>query len=207
MKKSRYIITGCVWVLATLASCDTNSQKDVVTEHHKTASHSHNKNSKSENACKLPLTQEDSIANYRGVLTIKGDVEFPLSITVDSLKKMNVVELDSFKVVCQTGATMSQNVSSRGVLLKDILQKAKIIQHNHKDRNFYIVARASDGYMATFSWGEIFNSNTGENTYVIFEENNAPIRKGAFVLNTLSDIKTGPRHVYWLNSIEVNRVN
>jgi len=204
MKKKKNIMLALIGAMVILASCENNSEKEAAATSH---THSHSKNSKSENACKLPLTKEDSIANYSKTLTISGDVEFPLSLTIDSLKKMNVVALDSFKVVCQTGASMSQNASSKGVLLKDLLEKAKIVQHSHKDRNFYIVARASDGYMATFSWGEIFNNTTGQNAYIIFEENNAPIRKGAFVLNTLNDIKTGPRHVYWLKSIEVNRVN
>ncbi|MEO9004236.1 MAG: hypothetical protein ABI288_05850, partial [Ginsengibacter sp.] len=75
-------------------------------------------------------------------------------------------------------------------------------------RNFYIVARASDGYKATFSWAEIFNNPTGENTYIIFEENDKPIlKKGAMMLNCNNDIKTGPRHVSWLKSVEVNRVD
>lgn len=103
---------------------------------------------------------------------------------------------------------MNQSTSSRGVLLKDILNKAGIKQLNHTDRNFYIVARASDGYKATFSWAEIFNNPTGDHTYVTFEENNKPItRKRTMVLNCNTDIKTGPRHVNWLKSIEVKRVD
>lgn len=153
------------------------------------------------------LTGRDGAKFFSATLTVKGAVHHPLSLTVDSLKKMHPVGLDSFNVVCQSGATTSKSVKSRGVLLKEILEKASIIQTNHKDRNFYIVARASDGYKATFSWAEIFNNPTGENTYVIFEEDGLPIKnKGAMILNCTNDIKTGPRHVIWLNSIEVNKV-
>lgn len=144
---------------------------------------------------------------YNTTLSVKGEVHFPLTLTVDSLKKMKTVGLDSFNIVCQSGATTSGNIRSRGVLLRDILEKASIIQTNHKDRNFYIVARASDGYKATFSWAEIFNNPTGDKTYVIFEENGQPIKeKGAMILNCTNDIKTGPRHVIWLKSIEVSKV-
>lgn len=132
----------------------------------------------------------------------------PLTLTVDSLKAMNVVTIDSFKVVCQSEGVMKPNESCKGVLLKDILEKAKIKQSNHKDRNFYIVARATDDYKATFSWAEIFNNPTGLNTYVIFEEKGQPIKhQGDMILICTNDIKTGPRHVFWLKSIEVNRVN
>jgi hypothetical protein len=159
-------------------------------------------------ACMKPTSAEDSAKYISHQLEVKGEVENPLTLTVDSLKKMKVVEIDSFKVVCQSGATMKNDVSCKGVLLKDILDKAKIKQTGHKDRNFYIVASASDGYKATFSWAEIFNNPTGENTYVLIEENGAPIHpKGDMILICKNDIKTGPRHVFWLKSIEVYRVN
>lgn len=163
---------------------------------------------RAEKVNKHPVTGEDSAKLVSNILTVKGDVQFPLSLTIDSLKKMNVVALDSFNVVCQSGAVTSKNIRSRGVLLKDILQKASIKQFDHQDRNFYIVARATDGYKATFSWAELFNNPTGENTYVIFEENGQPITiKGAMILNCTNDISTGPRHVIWLKSIEVNKVD
>lgn len=170
-----------------------------------------NEHAHSDNAGNRPhthlLTADDSARFYSPGLTVKGEVRFPLSLTVDSLKKMRTFGLDSFNVVCQSGATMSRSVKTRGVLLKDIIEKASIIQTSHKDRNFYIVARATDGYKATFSWAELFNNATGENTFVIFEENGRPItEKGAMVLNCTNDSKTGVRHVIWLSSIEVNRV-
>ncbi|MBW7936520.1 MAG: hypothetical protein H3C71_05110, partial [Flavobacteriales bacterium] len=113
-----------------------------------------------------------------------------------------------FVVVCQSGANMKEDKICKGVLLRDILEKAKIKQTNHKDRNFYIVARATDNYKATFSWAEIFNNPTGDNIYILFEENGQPIQKqGDMILICKNDIKTGPRHVYWLSSIEVNRVD
>lgn len=189
-----------VWLII-FSDCKNSEEKGGASDDHAVIS-------KVENENKHSFTASDSAGFYTTMITVSGDVEFPLSLTVDSLKKMNVAMLDSSNIVCQTGAVMNSSKSSRGILLKDILAKAGIIQKNHKDRNFYIVARAADGYKATFSWGEIFNNPTGENTYVIFEENNMPIsKKGAMVLNSNHDIKTGPRHVYWLKSIEVKRVD
>lgn len=152
------------------------------------------------------LTPADSLKLINHEIKVTGEVEFPLELTVDSLKKMKVVTIDNFKVVCQSGATKKENKSCKGVLLKDILEKAKIKQSGHKDRNFYIVARASDDYKATFSWAELFNNPTGENVYVLFEENGKPVKRGEMILISKNDIKTGPRHVYWLKSIEVYKV-
>jgi hypothetical protein len=152
------------------------------------------------------LTPADSLKLVNHEIEVKGDVEFPLRLSVDSLKKMKVVTIDNFKVVCQSGEVKKDDKICKGVLLKDILEKAKIKQSGHKDRNFYIVARASDDYKATFSWAEIFNNPTGENTYVLFEENGKPVKSGEMILICKNDIKTGPRHVYWLKSIEVYKV-
>ena len=153
-----------------------------------------------------PLSPADSLKLVNHQIEVKGDVEFPLELSVDSLRKMKVVTLNDFKVVCQSGEIKKDDKVCKGVLLKDILEKAKIKQNGHKDRNFYIVARASDDYKATCSWAEIFNNPTGENTYVLFEENGKPVKNGEMILICKNDIKTGPRHVYWLKSIEVYKV-
>lgn len=153
-----------------------------------------------------PLRPADSLKLVNHQIEVKGDVEFPLQLSVDSLRKMKVVTLNNFKVVCQSGEVKKDDKVCKGVLLKDILEKAKIKQNGHKDRNFYIVARASDDYKATFSWAEIFNNPNGENTYVLFEENGKPVKNGEMILICKNDIKTGPRHVYWLKNIEVYKV-
>lgn len=159
-------------------------------------------------ACMMQIPTEDSAKYISKQVVIKGDVENQLILTVDSLKKMDVATIENFKVICQSGANMKEDKSCKGVLLRDILAKAKIKQQNHKDRNFYIVARATDNYKATFSWAEIFNNPTGDNVFVLFEENGQPIRaQGEMILICKNDIKTGPRHVYWLSSIEVKRVD
>jgi DMSO/TMAO reductase YedYZ molybdopterin-dependent catalytic subunit len=152
------------------------------------------------------LSPADSLKLVNHEIEVKGEVEFPLRLSVDSLQKMKVETINNFKIVGQNGDVKKDDKISKGVLLKDILEKAKIKQNGHKDRNFYIVARASDDYKATFSWAEIFNNPTGENTYVLFEENGKPVKNGELVLICKNDIKTGPRHVYWLKSIEIYRV-
>ena len=130
-----------------------------------------------------------------------------MTLTVDSLRKMNVVNIGDLDIVCQSGATTSSHTDTKGVLLRDILEKAEIRQNNHKDRNFYIVTRAADDYKATFSWAEIFNNPTGDHVFVVFEKNGEPLKEdGEMTIISLSDTKTGPRHVKWLNSIEIYRV-
>ena len=195
MKTKNYIL-----ILLIAFSCSMcNSSK-------KEENLSTEKTSQSDNDKHPVLSAEDSLKMVNHQIEVKGDVEFPLQLTVDSLKKMKVVTIDNFKVVCQSGEVKKDDKVCKGVLLKDILEKAKIRQNGHKDRNFYIVARASDDYKATFSWAEIFNNPTGENTFILFEENGKPVKNGEMIAICKNDIKTGPRHVYWLKSIEVYKV-
>lgn len=196
MKKRIYIL---VLIAAfTCSMCNTSKKEDVIATE-KTASPEKEDHHST-------MTASDSLKLVNHQIEIKGEVEFPLQLNIDSLQKMKVATISNFKIKGQNGEIKKEDKTSKGVLLKDILEKSKIIQKDHKDRNFYIVARASDDYKATFSWAEIFNNPTGENTYVLFEENGKPIKNGEMVLICKNDIKTGPRHVYWLKSIEVYKV-
>lgn len=197
-----------ILVVFTLCSCRNNEKSTQPANNtiQKTKQNTSGKTSMNKDQC-VTVSAEDSLKFISKQVVVKGDIENPLTLTVDSLKKMKVSTIENFVVVCQSGANMKEDKTCKGVLLKDILDKAKIKQFNHKDRNFYIVARATDNYKATFSWAEIYNNPTGENVYIIFEENGQPIKQqGDMILICTNDIKTGPRHVYWLSSIEVNRV-
>lgn len=196
-------------IILGLSSChDTKSKSSDLSAESKTAvKESPQTKQANKDACMMPIPPGDSAKYISKQVNIAGNVEHPLTLTVDSLKKMKVVTIENFNVICSSGATMKTDKTCKGVLLKDILEKANIKQADHKDRNFYIVAKATDGYKATFSWAELFNNPTGDNVYVLFEENGKPIKEeGDMILICKNDIKTGPRHVYWLKSIEVNRV-
>lgn len=158
--------------------------------------------------CIKPIPPGDSAKFISTSVTVSGAVNKEIELNIDSLKKMKKISLDSFLVVCESGAERSHSVHSRGVLLRDIVKKAGINITNHKDRNFAIIARATDNYKATFSWGELFNNPTGDHTIVLYEENGKPIDKfGKMKLICTNDFKTGPRQVVWLKSIEVVRMN
>ena len=197
MKIKNYFLI--LFIAFSCAMCNT-SKKD------KDEKVSSAQTSKTKNHEHKTLTALDSLKLANHQIEVKGDVEFPLQLTVDSLKKMKVATIDNFKIMGKNGEVKKEIKTCKGVLLKDILEKAKIKQDDHKDRNFYIVARASDDYKATFSWAEIFNNPTGENAYILFEENGKPIKNGEMIAMCRNDIRTGPRHVYWLKSIEVYKV-
>ena len=141
-------------------------------------------------------------------LSIAGFVENPIILKINDLQQMKIIEGTDFKVISTSGETRKTFKTYKGVLLKDLLDKAKITLQNPKEKGkLYFVATATDGYTAIFSYHEIFNNLTGDNVLVLFEENGKAIDKdGAFVLISVSDKITGARHVKWLAKIEIRKI-
>jgi len=195
MKTKNYILVLLIAFSCSMCNSSKKEEKNSTEKTSETKKHEH-----------ATLSSEDSLKLANHTIEVKGEVEFPLQLTVDSLKKMKVTTIDNFKILGKNGEVKREVKTCKGVLLRDILEKAKIKQTDHKDRNFYIVERASDDYKATFSWAELFNNPTGENAYILFEENGKPIKNGEMIAVCKNDVRTGPRHVYWLKSIEVYKV-
>lgn len=105
-----------------------------------------------------------------------------------------------------TGAKAEQaEVRWRGVLLRDLLDAAGVQKlDRYALRHSGVVARATDDYAVLFSWGELYNARPGDNVLVITSMNGKPLpaSEGPYALRSLSDTKSGPRHVKWLNRID-----
>jgi hypothetical protein len=104
---------------------------------------------------------------------------------------------------------MGKIESLSGVLLRDILEQAKVVAPGHNDvKKMIIVATASDDYKVVFSWTEVFNSPVGEGVIVFFERNGRPLAddEGHIAMISTKDLRTGPRHVKWLSGIEVRKI-
>ena len=139
---------------------------------------------------------------------ISGLIENPLTLKINDLQQMKIIEGTDFKVISTSGEIRKEFKTYKAVLLKDLLEKAKIDLQNPKDKGkLYFVASATDGYTAIFSYHEIFNNLTGDKVFVVFEVNGKPIDKdGMFVLISATDKITGARHVKWLSNIEVKKI-
>lgn len=142
-------------------------------------------------------------------VTVSGVVAHKLKLSVDDLRKFPPQQVGELPMVCQSGADMGKLENLRGVLLKDILSKAGIISRSHNDvKKMAIVATAADGYKVVYSWTEIFNSPIGEGVIVFFERDGKPLQddEGRIAMVSTQDTRTGPRHVKWLQALEVRKI-
>ena len=165
-------------------------------------------------ACLLPFSAQagppapsrDSMSHS---LQVTGVVKMPLTLTVAELRQMTPASGGELAVTRQNGDKAETITSYKGVRLRDILDKAVLDAPGHNDvKKLAIIASATDGYAVVFSWGELYNSPAGDSVIVYFEKNGKALddSDGEIALISAKDIRTGPRHVKWLNRIEVRKL-
>jgi DMSO/TMAO reductase YedYZ molybdopterin-dependent catalytic subunit len=153
-----------------------------------------------------------STPRQASTLRVEGNVENRLTLTVADLRRLPVQQVEDTRQVKVGGAPASESVATRryaGVLLRDVLAAARPVEKERHDlRRSIIVATATDGYQAVFSWAELFLSPIGDGAIVVFERDGAPLAasEGTLALVSLKDTQPGPRHVKWLERIEIRRV-
>jgi len=150
-------------------------------------------------------------AAAQGVTTeieVAGEVNTNLTLTVENLRAIGAQSARNLPAAASNALAEPYREYS-GVLLTQLLDKAGLRSERKDDwRRLYVVAIASDGYKAVFSWGELFNSRIGRGLLVVFERAGKPIddSEGRIALLSTEDDRMGPRHVRWLKRIEVRRI-
>ncbi|MGC8491620.1 MAG: molybdopterin-dependent oxidoreductase [Syntrophobacteraceae bacterium] len=141
-----------------------------------------------------------------GSLRIIGRVRQPLVLSIDELCRMETEEAHDIALNCGEGDPVGRIESCRGVLLESVIGKAAVIREDHNDtKKMFLVASASDGYKAVFSWQEIFNTPIGGGVLVLVEKNGKLLctDEGGLELISLQDFFSGPRYVRNLETVEV----
>ncbi|NSL85978.1 molybdopterin-dependent oxidoreductase [Chitinophaga sp. Mgbs1] len=137
-------------------------------------------------------------------VTISGQVTHPLTLSQEHLRRFNAVTGKDLKIVGVKGDIKKTLHSWKGVLLTTLLDSAGIRLAPKERGRCYIVVRGTDNYTTLYSWNDLFNNPTGSHVVLLYEENGQPITTdGPFVMVCTTDKITGPRHVKWVNRIEV----
>lgn len=158
----------------------------------------------------LPAQAKDDARWVTTTLEVRGNVATPLTLSVPDLGKFPVHRVDDARTVRAQAGNSEVVRQFAGCLLRDVLNAARLTERDRLDlRGTIIVATASDGYKAVFSWAELFNTPIGDGVLIVYERDGAPLGddEGRIALVSLKDTRPGPRHVKWLSAVEVVRVS
>lgn len=143
-------------------------------------------------------------------LSITGNVESVLKFSWIELRDQPTTVLPDVPVRTRDGALVKTHKGYRGILLTRLLEQARIRQTDPGAlKRTVIIARATDGYVALFSWNELYNTAVGEQVFVLTGRAGEPLDdgEGRIALISLQDQRTGPRHVRWLKEIRVDLIS
>jgi hypothetical protein len=141
--------------------------------------------------------------------TISGQIKRESVITMDSLNKYPIKEIGEIKVTNHLGDFKHNDDKLKGVLLKDILSHSELTASSPKlFSRFYFTCVGSDGYTVVYSWNELFNTEVGNNVYILMEKNGVKADKmpESLQMASMLDFKTGRRFLHNLDKIIVSQV-
>jgi hypothetical protein len=146
----------------------------------------------------LPATAQFAL------LEVVGQVQNPLVLSRTELLAMTRRDHADQRTVVQDGKEVKSTVRYQGVPLKELLDRAGLKPDRREIRKAIVLLTAKDGYQASFSWGELYNSALGDGVIVVLREGNDELldTDGLPGLRSLQDTRSGPRHVRWLTRIE-----
>ncbi len=139
------------------------------------------------------------------LLEVSGQVNQPLQLSKAQLLALPRKEFSENRTVTQDGKDVTLTVRYQGVLLRTLLDEAGLKPDRRAVRKAMVLLTAKDGYQASYSWGELYNSSLGDGVVLVLRHGNDELLEtdGLPALRSLQDLRPGPRHVRWLNKIEV----
>jgi hypothetical protein len=137
-----------------------------------------------------------------GDVRLSGAIAEPRTWSVDGLATLP----QQTEEVSFLGEGMQKTIKGTGVLLYDLLQKAKPKFDATKKRDalrFGVLVHATDGYATAISWGELDPDFAGKPILVTVEENGQRLGRPGLVV---PGDKHGGRHVYDMDKITVEEL-
>jgi len=100
--------------------------------------------------------------------TVKGKVKTEMTFNLDQLDNFARKPIADKVIYNHKGEAKDTVRNMKGILLTDVLAKIEYQYDKPKELSeFYFVCTASDGYKVVFSWNEIYNTEIGNNLYII----------------------------------------
>jgi hypothetical protein len=138
-------------------------------------------------------------------LVVSGQVRQTLVLNRADLLPLPRRDYTEQRTVRQDGKEVQLGISYQGVPLTQLLDRAGLQPDRRDLRRAVVLLTARDGYQASFSWGELYNTGIGDGVIVVLRQGTDELldTDGLPALRSLQDLRPGPRHVRWLQRIEV----
>jgi DMSO/TMAO reductase YedYZ molybdopterin-dependent catalytic subunit len=155
-----------------------------------------------------PPAQAQAPEAAEPMLRVGGAVQKPLTLTREQLEALPWRDYAESREVQQDGRTVNLGVRYQGFALRDLIDRAGLSPDRHAVRRAVVLLTARDGYRVSFSWGELYNSALGHDVILVRSQDGRDLiaTDGLPALRSLQDTRSGPRHVRWLERIEVRVV-
>lgn len=143
----------------------------------------------------------------RPMLALSGHLPRERVFALSDLLKFERHDLGPTQVNCFTGRPVVHVQSFAGVRLRDVLDDSGFsAQPRSQLKRCVIVAAASDGHRAAFSWSELYNTAVGDGVLILFERNGCALdgQLGPLSLISTRDHQLGPRNLRQLHSVHMH---
>lgn len=152
-----------------------------------------------------PAPSQPAPAQAGVILSVVGEVVQPLALGRNDLLAWPRQTYNEDRRVGQGGKEVTLAVQYQGVPLRELIERAGLKPDRRAVRRAVVLLTARDGYQASYSWGELFNSPLGDGVVVVLRQGNDELldTDGLPALRSLQDLRPGPRHVRWLQRVEV----
>jgi len=136
---------------------------------------------------------------------IVGRVERPMLLTRTQLLALPRKAYVETRSLAQDGRNTALTLRYEGLALRELLERAGLASDRREIRRAIVLVTARDGYQVSFSWGELFNSRLGDGVILVLRQGDDELldSDGLPGLRSLQDLRPGPRHVRWVQRIEV----
>lgn len=128
-----------------------------------------------------------------------------MTFSLEQLLRFPLLDLGEVNTSCSS-KSKEMTPGVKGILLKSVLDSVAFKYTRAKDLgSFYFKFVSADGYILVFSFGEIYNTETGNHLYLVTQMNGKSLQEmeNGILLLSPTDLRTGSRNMKWLKEIVV----
>lgn len=153
------------------------------------------------------IPAQDILIDPTDSIWISGEGWDEKIITIADFSNFKTIPLNEFSILDHNGIVVRKIRGAEGFLLKDLLSEFQLETDSPKNLSAIVfTCIATDQYCVRYSWNELYNTEIGNQVYVLTKLNNLPIsgQKERILMVSLLDFKTGRRFLQGLQKIVID---